>query len=140
MYYSNIDWNWNVSCTTRITSCIRCTFTIKIVYIFSQLLAVLLNASNKASADYKVICYFTDWAWYRSGAGKFSPSNIDPSLCTHIIYAFASLNESSLTIQPYDTWADIDNNLYEQVTAFQNQGVKVSIALGGWSDSTSKYR
>lgn len=56
-----------------------------------------------------VVCYFTNWAWYRAGVGKFMPENIDPTLCTHIIYAFASLNATDYTIMPSDSWADLDN-------------------------------
>merc|ERR1712223_1116732 len=40
------------------------------------------------SGDYKVVCYFTNWAWYRPGVGKYIPEDIDPSLCTHVVYGF----------------------------------------------------
>ena len=61
------------------------------------------------TGDYKVVCYFTNWAWYRPGAGKYRAEDIDPTLCTHIIYGFAVLDYSTLLIKPHDTWADIDN-------------------------------
>lgn len=88
----------------------------------------------------KVICYFTNWAWYRQGQGKYLPDNIDASLCTHIVYGFATLDGSTLTMKPYDTWADIDNKFYQRVTDFKKKGVKVSVAIGGWNDSAGdKY-
>ena len=59
--------------------------------------------------EYKVVCYFTNWAWYRPDSGKFQPRDIEASLCTHIIYGFAVLEPSSLTITPHDSWADYDN-------------------------------
>lgn len=59
--------------------------------------------------DYKVVCYFTNWAWYRNGEGKYKPEDIDPTLCTHIVYGFAVLNPSTLLIKPHDRWADYDN-------------------------------
>ena len=62
------------------------------------------------SGDYKIVCYFTNWAWYRPGVGKYSAEDVDPSLCTHIVYGFAVLDYNSLTIKPHDTWADIDNS------------------------------
>uniref|UniRef100_A0A1B6DCK4 GH18 domain-containing protein n=1 Tax=Clastoptera arizonana TaxID=38151 RepID=A0A1B6DCK4_9HEMI len=83
----------------------------------------------------KVMCYFTNWAWYRKDYGKFLPSDIDPSLCTHIIYAFAALDNETYTIKSYDEWSDIDNNFYTLITSLQEKGVKAILALGGWNDS-----
>ena len=63
------------------------------------------NNNNK-----RLICYITSWSMYRKSNGKFVPENIDQRLCTDIVYAFASLNPKTLVIQPFDTWADIDNS------------------------------
>lgn len=59
-----------------------------------------------------MVCYFTNWAWYRPGEGKYTPDDIDASLCTHIVYGFAVLNGNNLMIKPHDTWADFDNSEY----------------------------
>lgn len=92
------------------------------------------------NSEFKVVCYFTNWAWYRQGIGKFVPEDIDPDLCTHIVYGFAVLNRDTLVIQPHDSWADIDNRFYERVIEFKNKGVKVTVAIGGWNDSAGdKY-
>ncbi|KAH8400517.1 hypothetical protein KR222_002936, partial [Zaprionus bogoriensis] len=91
-------------------------------------------------ANYKVVCYFTNWAWYRQGGGKFLPEDIDAELCSHIVYGFAVLNREKLTIQPHDSWADLDNNFYDRVVAYRKKGVKVTVAIGGWNDSAGdKY-
>ncbi|XP_028131818.1 probable chitinase 10 [Diabrotica virgifera virgifera] len=93
-----------------------------------------------ASSEYKVVCYFTNWAWYRQGVGKYLPQDIDPDLCTHIVYGFAVLNTDELVIKPHDSWADFDNKFYEKVTALKAKGIKVLIAIGGWNDSAGdKY-
>jgi chitinase len=42
------------------------------------------------------MCYYTNWAGYRSGDGKFSVQDIDPNLCTHIIYSFARVQGNGL--------------------------------------------
>ena len=60
--------------------------------------------------EYKVVCYFTNWAWYRPDIGKYKPEDIDYTLCTHIVYGFAILNPSKLIMAPHDSWADIDNS------------------------------
>lgn len=90
---------------------------------------------SEFSGDYKLVCYFTNWAWYRRGIGKYTPDNIDTDLCTHIVYGFAVLDYSKLTIRTHDSWADIDNKFYTRVTDLKNRGVKVTLALGGWNDS-----
>lgn len=58
----------------------------------------------------KVVCYFASWSWYRYGDGKFAPEYIDRSLCTHIIYAFASLDPNDLTITSGNEWEDFENS------------------------------
>lgn len=85
----------------------------------------------------KVVCYFTSWSLYRNGSGRFTPENIDAKLCTHIIYAFASLNSSTLKVIMADPWADADNELYKRATALKaaNRRLRVLLSLGGWVDS-----
>ncbi|XP_046689009.1 LOW QUALITY PROTEIN: probable chitinase 10 [Homalodisca vitripennis] len=70
-------------------------------------------------SDAKVICYFTNWAWHRKGVGQFLPSHINPSLCTHVVYAFAVLDPKTLTVRSHDEWTDLDNDFYSQVTALK---------------------
>jgi len=83
----------------------------------------------------KVVCYYTNWAWYRQGVGKFKPEDIDYTLCTHINYGFAVLDPNQLIMVPHDSWADVDNKFFTKVAALKEKGVRVSIALGGWNDS-----
>lgn len=92
------------------------------------------------SGDYKVVCYFTNWAWYRRGIGRYLPEHIDHTLCTHIVYGFAVLDYSELVIRAHDSWADYDNRFYQRVVAYKKRGLKVLLALGGWNDSAGdKY-
>ena len=99
-----------------------------------------VGGTDVSGDDYKVVCYFTNWAWYRQGDGKYLPQDIDATLCTHINYGFAVLDTNSLTLKPHDSWADIDNEFYKKVVAFKARGIKVLIALGGWNDSAgNKY-
>lgn len=85
----------------------------------------------------KILCYITNWSYYRYGEGKFVPEQLDAKLCTHIIYSFGSLDPGSLTVREFDKWSDLDNDLYRRTTAFK---VPVLLAIGGWTDSTGdKY-
>ena len=53
-----------------------------------------------------LVCYFSNWAQYRSGIGHFLPENIDPFLCTHLHFAFAVVKDDELS--PFE-WNDLDN-------------------------------
>lgn len=64
------------------------------------------------SGYFKIVCYFTNWAWYRRGDGKYTPDDIDEDLCTHIVYGFAVLDYENLIIKPHDSWADFDNRKF----------------------------
>lgn len=62
----------------------------------------------------RVVCYMTSWAFYRRGDGKFVPEHIDTRLCTHIVYAYASLSPDELVAKEFDPWADITNSKFEK--------------------------
>ncbi|WAQ95300.1 CHIA-like protein [Mya arenaria] len=97
-------------------------------------LAIL--AVGSASAALRRVCYHTNWSQYRNGPAKFYPENIDPTLCTHIIYSFAKLNGNKLA--PFE-WNDESTpwmkGMYERFGAIkqQNPSVKVLLAVGGWN-------
>lgn len=139
------DWPENTSChpdgtTTTTTTDSLSPITEEPEIIDATPVEVTQSPINAPQGNYKVICYFTNWAWYRQGDGKYLPSDIDASLCTHINYGFAVLDGSTLTIKSHDSWADIDNEFYKKVVEFKTKGIKVLIALGGWNDSAGdKY-
>ena len=69
-------------------------------------------ATNKAvggsgSSNKRVVCYYTNWSAYRPGQAKFLPQNINPYLCTHLIYAFGGFT-NDFSLRPFDKWQDID--------------------------------
>lgn len=35
-----------------------------------------------------MVCYYGSWAVNRPGAGKFDVEDIDPFVCTHVIYGW----------------------------------------------------
>jgi len=51
----------------------------------------MLTSIYMYAASLRRVCYHTNWSQYRNGPAKFYPENIDPNLCTHIIYSFAKL-------------------------------------------------
>lgn len=55
------------------------------------------------------MCYYGGWAVYRPGQGKFDIENIDPFVCTHLIYSFVGLADSG-EIVVLDPWIDLEDN------------------------------
>jgi chitinase len=56
-----------------------------------------------------VVCYVAEWAHSRQGPGKFTVDDINPMLCTHIVYAFAQLNITSNSIESGIPAYDLEN-------------------------------
>nr|CAD7394198.1 unnamed protein product [Timema cristinae] len=79
----------------------------------------------------------TSWSQKRPGAGKFTPDNIDATLCTHVIYAFATLKDHKLA--PGDE-KDID--MYEKVVALRekNPDIQILLAIGGWAFGSTPFK
>ena len=66
--------------------------------------AMRAGATITVAADSaRRVCYYSNWSQYRAGGGAFFPEDIDPSLCTHLIFAFATMVGNQLT--PYE-WND----------------------------------
>ncbi len=38
------------------------------------------------------VCYVTNWSRYRKGEAKFEIEYIDPFMCSHVIYAYATVD------------------------------------------------
>lgn len=85
------------------------------------------------NGNYKNICSFVC-----IGVAKFGIDNIDPSLCTHLMYAFAVMDGSTYRMKVYDSWADIDLKGYSNFIGLKryNPNLKTMISVGGWTDST----
>ncbi|CAF1004981.1 unnamed protein product, partial [Didymodactylos carnosus] len=80
----------------------------------------------------RVVCYYTNWAGYRPGKGKFSKEDIDPNLCTHIIYSFAQVSGNSLATY------DGSDNRKTSLKAL-NPDLKVILAVGGWNHGSQPF-
>lgn len=86
------------------------------------------------------VCYFANWALYRDLNPPLYPDNIDPSLCTHIHYAFAKIDPNTLALVPTEehdmNWTEKSNMpLYIRLYGLKrrNMALKILLAVGGWS-------
>jgi len=100
--------------------------------LISTYLLLTFSVIYLAQADkYVRVCYFSNRAQYRTGIGKFFPKDINPFLCTHVIYAFAKIDDQN-KIAPYE-WND--DKLYAEVYNLKqkNPELKTLPVVGGWS-------
>ncbi|XP_038675592.1 acidic mammalian chitinase-like isoform X1 [Scyliorhinus canicula] len=97
-------------------------------------LIFLLHISLASSCQ--LVCYYTNWSQYRPEGSKFFPENVDPCLCTHLIYAFANMTNHELTT--YE-WNDVA--MYERFNNLKNRNnnLKTILALGSWSFGTRRF-
>jgi len=86
-----------------------------------------------------VVCYMAGWARYRPDPVQFVPEDIDTSLCTHIIFAFALLDKTGLQIVQADP--PVDEELYRRVVSLKREkrGLKVLLSVGGWTAGSTEF-
>ncbi|XP_077291919.1 putative chitinase 2 isoform X2 [Arctopsyche grandis] len=103
------------------------------------------NVLRGPSHDRVVVCYVATWAVYRPEKGQFGLDDLDPSLCTHMVYSFAGLNSSSNTIKSLDPWQDLKDDYgkggFEKMTNMKVRypHLKVTLAIGGWNEGSINY-
>ncbi|KAM4740196.1 chitinase, acidic.1 [Anableps anableps] len=85
----------------------------------------------------KLVCHMTNWAQYRPSSAKFTPDNIDPFLCTHVIYALATINSFNQII-PIE-WND--EQLYGSLNSLKNYNpaLKTLLSVGGTVHGVSPF-
>uniref|UniRef100_A0A182IMA2 Uncharacterized protein n=1 Tax=Anopheles atroparvus TaxID=41427 RepID=A0A182IMA2_ANOAO len=96
-----------------------------------------LATVEKNSRPAQVFCYLTSWSVKRPGAGKFEPKDVDAGLCTHIVYAFATLKDHKLTEAN-----ESDPDMYDEVIALRekNPDLQILLAIGGWAFGSTPFK
>jgi len=85
----------------------------------------------------KLVCHITNWSQYRPDNGKFTPQNVDPFLCTHVIYTMATINSFN-QITPVE-WNDAQ--LYTALNSLKsiNLDLKTLLSVGGTVNGLSPF-
>ncbi|XP_016097700.1 acidic mammalian chitinase-like [Sinocyclocheilus grahami] len=85
----------------------------------------------------QLACYFTNWSQYRPDVGKYMPENVDPHLCTHLIYAFSVINKAN----ELTTFEWNDESLFKSFNRLKerNPSLKTLLAVGGWNFGTEQF-
>ncbi|KAJ8681992.1 hypothetical protein QAD02_017784 [Eretmocerus hayati] len=100
-----------------------------------------------ASDEKKIVCYFGSWAVYREGNGRISIPDIDPTLCTHLVYTFVGLTNDG-QVRVIDPWGDLSPsepggskdgfNLFNRLRR-RSPNTKTLLAIGGWNEGSGKF-
>ncbi|KZW04002.1 hypothetical protein EXIGLDRAFT_743634 [Exidia glandulosa HHB12029] len=110
------------------------------------------NLDKRASGKVQV-GYFTNWGIY---GRNFQPDDMDTSVLTHVLYAFADTDPSSGAIKSSDTnadfdkhyaddsWNDTGNNVYGCIKRLfklklKQRNLKTLISVGGWTYSQAGH-
>ncbi|XP_062283114.1 acidic mammalian chitinase-like [Scomber scombrus] len=104
---------------------------------FTILAGLSLLMCLQVVSSTRLVCYFTNWSQYRPGAGKYLPDNVDPHLCTHLIYAFSIINPSN----ELSTYEWNDDVLYKSFNQLKNKNpeLKTLLAVGGWNFGSTQF-
>merc|ERR1719369_557178 len=101
------------------------------------ILAGLCLVICQLGSSYKMECYFTNWSQYRPGMGKYMPQDVDPFLCTTLLYAFSILNSQNELV----TYEWNDEVLYKSFNGLKtkNPHLKTLLAVGGWNFGSTQF-
>jgi chitinase len=105
----------------------------------------LSHGGGESGKPKALMCYFGAWSTYRWGSGHFDVEDIDPFLCTHLVFGFAGLNNSTYTIQSLDPYNDLTvdwgKGAYQRFAGLKelNPELKTLLAIGGWNEGSESY-
>jgi hypothetical protein len=107
---------------------------------------MLLNRNTRSSVilpigasrmvnGFEEVFRFPFSAMKRPGGGSMTPEDIDPCLCTHVIYAFSEMDNNQLTpMEKHDLKDGNQPGYFERFNAWKsvNKNLKTLLAVGGW--------
>ncbi|KAI8791222.1 chitinase-3 protein 1 [Biomphalaria glabrata] len=147
--YQYCDWPYNVKCGNQQTGQSETRVETNFQYSSSTVKTGPWSTSSAPRASGssspgcgKIVCYVSNWSKYRFGDGKFTVDNVNPNLCTHVIYSFVKLSGNRLVpIELTDEPSEGDVGNFARITRLKmlNPKLKVLLAVGGWSSSSTDF-
>ncbi|XP_014289753.1 probable chitinase 2 [Halyomorpha halys] len=113
---------------------------------FCFLAITLYNADFIHARKATVLCYMAAWASTRVHQGRFTVRDADTDHCTHIVYAFMTINPTTSQIQTIDPMIDFEEGgrgrgqLKElKELKAKHPNIKVLVSVGGYSQGSVRF-
>lgn len=110
--------------------------TIYKVLLIGTIYVASTKQQEESNEEFKLVCYFTNWAVQRPGLGSMIPEHMDPCLCSHIIYGFSIMKNNELyPMEKYDHSDGDKPGYFERINNLKqkNPKLKTLLAVGGWA-------
>ncbi|CAH0402507.1 unnamed protein product [Chilo suppressalis] len=119
----------------------RRSLTYKMNILLTTLAILAIGTTAESNSKARTVCYFTNWAVYRPGVGRYGIEDIPVDLCTHIIYSFIGVTENTSEVLILDQELDVNKCSFKNFTALRSchPNVKFMVSVGGWGEGGSKY-
>lgn len=111
------------------------------------LFGILAVISISQTKEFMRVCYFTSWSKYRSNKySKFDIKDINPKLCTHLVYAFGQIDTDSKLLAAHEPLVEDPRpghaGRYSEFNKLklQNPSLKTLLSIGGQFDDGRGFR
>lgn len=75
----------------------------------------------------RIVCYVEGKSFYRQEPLVFTPQDLDPFTCTHVIYAFASIEPHTYRVEPRDEEFDVVQGGYRSITGLKRHNPNLKV-------------
>ncbi|XP_033739595.1 putative chitinase 1 [Pecten maximus] len=107
------------------------------------LLGVLVLIINivLTAAEFNRVCFYSGWSLYRDGKMGLAPEDIDPYLCTHVVFAYATLDDTGTQIRVPDGYETEELNLFRRFHSMRskNEDLVMMLSVGGWATDSKLF-
>ncbi|BFZ21711.1 hypothetical protein BsWGS_24750 [Bradybaena similaris] len=100
-------------------------------------------SSTDPNKEFVRVCYFASWARYRPNVAKYAVADIDPNICTHLIYAFGRLDAATRQLAANEpAFEEGSGQIYSQFNGLKsrNPQLKTLLSIGGQGEHTWEFQ
>ncbi|XP_055078809.1 acidic mammalian chitinase-like [Periophthalmus magnuspinnatus] len=100
----------------------------------------LFLALVSLALSFRLVCYYNRKAAARLSIGRFTPANVAPNLCTHLIFSYATVDDKNNNIRRLVPVDESDIDLYGELNRLKNSNpdLKTLLAVGDPEGSDSQ--